>query len=228
MYVETVPNRNSAPPFSCAKAGAWQERAKDHHRHLTHWPRTLSMRCAGSLAGRETGERRGTLRHRAHGALRPRRVGLATIRRLGLDSMIASERSRQRDLVVAMIASRVLTPCSKLATTRLWRESALAEDLSVQDADVDELYDALDWLLARQRRSRRNSRGAISPKARRCSTIFRSSTRGEQVPAGGPRPRPRRQARHAHRDLRRDEPTATDGPFPWSLPGQHGRPEDRA
>ena len=35
---------------------------------------------------------------------------LGTITRLGLDAMIAPERSRQRDMVVAMIAQRLIHP----------------------------------------------------------------------------------------------------------------------
>jgi len=77
---------------------------------------------------------------------------LGTIRKIGLDTIIASRRSRQRDLVVAMIAERLLHGCSKLASTRLWHSTTLAEELSVQDADVDELYEAMDWLLEGQKR----------------------------------------------------------------------------
>ena len=77
---------------------------------------------------------------------------LGTIRQLGLESLISSKHCRQRDLVVAMVAERLLHPGSKLATTRSWRNTTLAEELAVTDAAEDELYDALDWLLARQSR----------------------------------------------------------------------------
>jgi transposase len=77
---------------------------------------------------------------------------LGTIRKLGLDTLIASKRSRQRDLVLAMIVQRILAPCSKLATTRDWHTTTLAEELGVEEADENELYQALDWLLARQKR----------------------------------------------------------------------------
>jgi len=77
---------------------------------------------------------------------------LGTIRQLGLDNLISSRRCRQRDLAVAMIAERLLQPGSKLATTRSWHNTTLAEELTVADADEDELYEALDWLLARQSR----------------------------------------------------------------------------
>jgi Transposase DDE domain len=76
---------------------------------------------------------------------------LAMIKKLGLDSLIASRPSRQRDLVLAMIAERILFPCSKLATTRHWQDTTLAEQLHVQDADEQELYAAMDWLLGRQK-----------------------------------------------------------------------------
>lgn len=75
---------------------------------------------------------------------------LAMIRKLGLDELIASEPSRRRDLVVAMIAERLLFPCSKLANTRHWHDLTLAEELDVADATADHLYDAMDWLLERQ------------------------------------------------------------------------------
>jgi transposase len=77
---------------------------------------------------------------------------LGSLRRLGLDSLLASQPSRQRDLALAMIAERLLDPCSKLATTRLWHTSTLAEELNVADATEDDLYQAMDWLLARQAR----------------------------------------------------------------------------
>lgn len=77
---------------------------------------------------------------------------LGTVRHLGLDSLLASQPSRPRDLALAMIAERLLDPCSKLATTRLWHTSTLAEELNVADATEDDLYQAMDWLLARQAR----------------------------------------------------------------------------
>jgi transposase len=49
-----------------------------------------------------------------------------------------------------MIAERLLHACSKLATTRIWHTTTLAEELSVEDADEDDLYEAMDWLLTRK------------------------------------------------------------------------------
>ncbi len=75
---------------------------------------------------------------------------LGTLRRLGLERLLGSSRDRPRDLVVAMIVARLLKPGSKLSTTRAWSQSTLGETLGVEGADVDELYEAMDWLLKRQ------------------------------------------------------------------------------
>ena len=75
---------------------------------------------------------------------------LTMIRTLGLEDLIASEPSRRRNLVIAMIAERLLFPSSKLANTRHWHDTTLAEELDVADATEDQLYDAMDWLLTRQ------------------------------------------------------------------------------
>jgi transposase len=77
---------------------------------------------------------------------------LGSLHAAGLDKLLDRERSRERDIVVAMIAARVLDPRSKLATTRSWTQSTLADELGVGDADEDELYAAMDWLLERQER----------------------------------------------------------------------------
>src|SRR3954471_6229339 len=75
---------------------------------------------------------------------------LQMIKSRGLDDLIASEPSRRRHLVVAMIAERLIFPSSKLANTRHWHDTTLAEELGVADATENQLYDAMDWLLKRQ------------------------------------------------------------------------------
>jgi hypothetical protein len=77
---------------------------------------------------------------------------LGVIRKLGLAALISAQRCRERDLVVAMIAQRLLDPCSKLVTTRAWHTTTLAGELGVADTTEDDLYQALDWLVARKER----------------------------------------------------------------------------
>jgi len=75
---------------------------------------------------------------------------LGAMHRLDFATLISTRSSRERDLIVAMVAARVLEPYSKLATTRAWRSTTLAEDCGVGDASEDDLYEAMDWLLDRQ------------------------------------------------------------------------------
>ena len=84
---------------------------------------------------------------RAHGHVQA--VSLA-MQRLDLASLLASKPCRERELVLAMIASRIIEPATKLATTRLWHTTTLADEFGVADADEDDLYAAMDWLLAHQ------------------------------------------------------------------------------
>jgi transposase len=153
MYVDRVPNRGSPPAVLLREA--WREAGKIRKRtlaNLSHWPdhkvESLKRLLRGEtlVSAREVFAVEATVPHGHVEAV------LGTIGKLGLEQLIASKPSRERDLVVAMIAERLLAPSSKLATTRLWHDSTLAEQLSVSDATVDELYQALDWLLARQHR----------------------------------------------------------------------------
>jgi transposase len=86
---------------------------------------------------------------RPHGHVQA--VALA-MRRLGFASLLATKPCRERDLVLAMVASRIISPAPKLATTRLWHSNTLAEEFGVADAAEDDLYAAMDWLLAKQDR----------------------------------------------------------------------------
>jgi hypothetical protein len=94
------------------------------------------------------------LRSRPHGHVA---AVVGTARKLGLPALLGTTRSRERDLVEALIAARLLDPCSKLATARALgaetEESSLGESLGVTDTDEDALYEAMDWLLARQGRA---------------------------------------------------------------------------
>ena len=70
---------------------------------------------------------------------------------LGLPGLLGPA-GRSRDLALALIVARVLRPRSKLATTRWFADTTLGADLGVADVGTDEVYAAMDWLLARQDR----------------------------------------------------------------------------
>jgi hypothetical protein len=105
------------------------------------------------------------IRSRPHGAVK---AISAAMTRLRLSTLLDRKPSRARDLVLAMIAARVLEPQSKLATSRSWGHSTLGESFSVEGAHENELYAALDWLLERQD-------GIEQRLAKRPSTLTRKS-----------------------------------------------------
>jgi hypothetical protein len=56
----------------------------------------------------------------------------------------------QRDLAYALIVSRVARPASKLSTIGWWDDTTLGCDLGAAGSSTDEVYAAMDWLVARQ------------------------------------------------------------------------------
>ena len=153
MYVATVPNRNSPPTYLLRES--FRENGKVKNRtlaNLSHLPRSQIQLIRRVLKGEELVSADKAFhikRSLPHGHVQ---AVLDMIGQLELPRLIASRPCRERDLVVALIAQRILHPSSKLASTRLWKNTTLAEELDVADAHVDEVYKALDWLLARQKR----------------------------------------------------------------------------
>jgi len=153
MYIETVPNRNSRPAILLREG--WREDKKTVKRtlaNLSDWPQPKIealrrvLRDEALVSPEDLLTTRQTLPHGHVEAI------LAMIHQLDLEAVISSQRCRERDLVVAMIVQRLIDPCSKLATTRAWHTTTLAEDRGVADANEDELYAAMDWLGKRQER----------------------------------------------------------------------------
>ena len=153
MYIATVPNRGS-PPAILLREG-YRDGGTVKNRtlaNLTKWPAPkvdLLRRLLRDepLAPVDALFEVVTSWH--HGHVQAVRT---TMQRVGFDALLASRPSRERDLVVAMVAARILEPDSKLATTRWWHSTTLPADLGLSDADEDELYETMDWLLARQAR----------------------------------------------------------------------------
>jgi hypothetical protein len=118
--------------------------------NLSHLPDTLVDMIRRGLRGEEfvpAGERFEIIASKAHGDVA---AVLRAVRRLDIASLLGSRPCREADLVVAMIVARIVAPHTKLATTRWWRNRTLADELGIADADEDDLYHAMDWLLARQ------------------------------------------------------------------------------
>ena len=184
MYIERVPNRNSRPAILLREA--WREGPAIRKRtlsNLTDWPADKVEALRRVLRGETvpgpppvfTVER--ALPHGHVAAL------LGTIRRLGLEALIAAKRCRERDLVLALVVERLLHPCSKLATIRLWATTTLAEELGVGDATEDDVYAAMDWLEARQARiEQKLAARHLGDGARVCYDVSSSFYEGRTCP----------------------------------------------
>ena len=153
MYIDIVPNRKSPPAILLRESV--REGAKIQKRTLANLS-ALSMQQVESMRRVLKGEKLVALEERFgivasahHGHVEAVR---AAMKRLGFEELLASRSCRERDLVAGMVAARILDPESKLATTRWWHTTTLPEIFGVRDADEDDLYDAMDWLLQRQGR----------------------------------------------------------------------------
>jgi len=155
MYVAKIPNRSSPPAFLLRESYRQDGKVKSRTlANITHWPSQQIEALRRVLKGEtlvspeEAFEIRRSLPHGHVAAV------LGTLRRLDLDRIVASKRSVERSLALAMIVARIIDPRSKLATARgLGSETAftsLGEMLEVSSATEDDLYAAMDWLLARQ------------------------------------------------------------------------------
>src|SRR5262245_8049546 len=152
MHIDTIPNRNSRPAYLL------RESVRDG-KHVRK--RTLANLSSLPIEQIEAirrilkGERLGPVEDglevvcsRPHGHVEAVR---SAMKRLGFDKLIDTRSSRERDLVVAMVAERIVAPeASKLGMTRAWTDTTLGEDLGVADAHEDELYAAMDWLIEQQ------------------------------------------------------------------------------
>jgi hypothetical protein len=152
MHIDTIPNRNSRPAYLLRES----VRDGKHVRkrtlaNLSSLPIDQIEAIRRILKGEKLGPVEDTLevvRSRAHGHVE---AVLTAMRRLGFEKLIDAKSSRERALVVAMVAERIIAPeASKLGMTRAWADTTLPEELGVAAADEDALYEAMDWLIERQ------------------------------------------------------------------------------
>ena len=151
MHIHVVPNRGSPPTVLLRES--YREGVKVRKRTLANLS-SLSTAQVEAIRAALRGEILQPVAQsfeitasRAHGHVH---AVAAALRRLGVAELIAAKASRERDLVLAMVAARIVAPHTKLATTRWWHTTTLAEDCGVAACDENDLYAAMDWLLARQ------------------------------------------------------------------------------
>ncbi|MGH8202665.1 MAG: IS1634 family transposase [Steroidobacteraceae bacterium] len=151
MHIDAVPNRTSRPTYLLRES--YRIGKKVRKRTLANLSGLSDEQIEGvravlsGVAVRPVEEIFEVIRSRPHGHVQAVRVAM---QRLGFEGLIASRASPERERVCAMVAARVLAPHTKLATTRWWHTTTLAQEYGVEGADADDLYEAMDWLLERQ------------------------------------------------------------------------------
>ncbi|MCC7326165.1 MAG: IS1634 family transposase, partial [Burkholderiales bacterium] len=151
MHIDVVPNRGSRPAYLLRES--FREGTRVRKRtlaNLSALPDAQIQAIRAILRGESltpTAALFEVIASRPQGHVAAVRVAM---QQLDFASLIGTRPSRERDLVQAMVAARILTPQTKLATTRWWQSTTLAEDFGVAEASEDDLYTAMDWLLARQ------------------------------------------------------------------------------
>ena len=156
MYIESVPNRGSPPAILLRES--YREGGKVKKRtllNLSDWPQDriagFRMLLKGGTVIPSDQQAITIIRSLPHGHVA---AALGTARKIGLDRLLGPDGNRCRDLVLALVVSRLLDPGSKLAAARALSpdtaSSSLGEQLGLGMVDEDELYTALDWLAVRQ------------------------------------------------------------------------------
>jgi hypothetical protein len=230
MYITRIPNRGSPPAILLREGYRQDGRVKTRTlANLSKLPPEAIELLRLYLKGHQlvpAAEAFDVIASLHHGHVE---AVLLTMRRLGFASLLASRSSRARELVLALVAARILEPESKLATTRSWHVTSLPTTLGVADADADELYAAMDWLLQRQdrieqklaaRHLHNDGLALYDPELQ----LFR----GPPLSPGFTGPQSRRQERQAAGQLRPFDQRTGPARFGVGLQRQHGRSDDLA
>jgi hypothetical protein len=161
MHIDRIPNRHSPPAYLLRES--YREDGKVKKRtlaNLTHWPagkiEALRRLLRDEDAPHQPRADLKLMRSLPHGHVA---AVLGTLRKIGLADLLAQGQrrgARMVALVTALVVARLLDPASKLTTARLLdgptATCSLGTVLALGKVDEQELYDALDWLLAQQER----------------------------------------------------------------------------
>ena len=161
MFIETIRNRNSPPCILLRET--YRSEGKVKHRTLANFSKLPANVVAGLRALLKAEptpfSASGTGAFRIQRSLPHGHVSavLSAMNSLGIPALLGSKKSLERQICLAMIASRILSPGSKLATTRTLRAETATDTLAQEcglpeDIHENDLYAAMDWLLPRQTR----------------------------------------------------------------------------
>ena len=151
MHIDVVPNRGSRPAYLLRES--FRDGSKVRKRTLANLS-SLGDDQVEAIRRVLRGERLAPITDlfevvssRIHGDTH---AVLAAMKRLRIRELLSSRPSWEADVVMGMLAARLVAPHTKLATTRWWHTHTLPEDLRIGHAKEDDLYQAMDWLLDHQ------------------------------------------------------------------------------
>ena len=151
MHIDVVPNRGSRPAYLLRES--FREGDKVRKRTLANLS-SLEDEQIDAIRRALKGERLApvgevfeVVASRIHGDTD---AALAAMKGLRFREMLSSRPSWEAEVVMGMVAARVVAPHTKLATTRWWRTRTLPQDLKIEHATEGDLYQAMDWLLDHQ------------------------------------------------------------------------------
>ena len=153
MHIDIVPNRNSKPAILLRES--FREGKKVKKRTIANIS-FLTVEQAEAFRLILKGEKVAPvdklfekLSSKHHGHVE---AVLQVVKKLGLDNIVSAKRCRERDIIISVIVARICKPDSKLAMTRWWDDTTLPELQDLEDVTEDHIYEAMDWLLKRQKR----------------------------------------------------------------------------
>jgi len=151
MHIDVVPNRGSRPAYLLRES--FRDGGKVRKRTLANLS-TLADDQIDAIRRVLRGERLAAATDlfevtasRIHGDTH---AVVTAMKRLRIRELLSSRPSWEAEVVMGMVAARVVAPHTKLATTRWWHTRTLPEDLRIEHATDDDLYRAMDWLLEHQ------------------------------------------------------------------------------
>jgi transposase len=151
MHIDVVPNRNARPTYLLRES--LREGQRVRKRTLANLSALSDAQIAAIrrvLRGEGLVPPSSLFEITASRACGHVQAVAVAMRQLQMERLLAARPAPERDRVLAMIAARVVSPNTKLATSRQWHSTTLAQDFGVAEADEDDLYGAMDWLLAHQ------------------------------------------------------------------------------
>lgn len=151
MYIDIVPNRNSPPAVLLRESYRKGKRTlKRTLANLSMLPPAAIGALRSVLKGEELVNVDSILKITSSLPCGHVNAVKLAMQRLGMQELISSKNCPERKAVLAMIAQRILHPCSKLETVACMADSTLAQEFNVEGMDENFLYEAMDWLIGRQ------------------------------------------------------------------------------